>query len=242
MTLTAGKLILAKDYNTIDPNFDDVSLLLSGEGANGSTTIIDSSNNNNVITAVGDASISTAIADPFGNSDAGVLAFDGAGDYLQAAESNSNLTFGTGDFTVEFFIYYNTTNTDDLILDWRNSVGGQDRIVLFQTGGNLTLFNPNNTNTTIFTPSTNIWYHVSLCRSSGTLRAYVDGIQVFNVANAVNYLPPGSTNGIYIGAIAFGSGFDFDGYISNIRITKGVARYTANFTPPTQPFFPGGAN
>jgi len=228
-------LVWSPDYAPVDGDFADVSLLLKGEGTNGSTTILDSSSNNLSVTANGDAQISTAVNTPFGTGD-GVLAFDGTGDYLQAAESNSNLTFDTGDFTVEFFIYYNSTNTDDLLLDWRNSVGGQDRIVLFQTGGNLTLFNPNNTTTTIFTPSTNIWYHVSLCRSSGTLRAYVDGIQVFSVANAVNYLPPGSTNGIYIGGIAFASGYDFNGYLSNIRITKGVARYTENFTPPTAPF------
>jgi len=228
-------LVWSPDYAPVDGDFADVSLLLKGEGTNGSTTILDSSSNNLSVTANGDAQISTAVNTPFGTGD-GVLAFDGTGDYLQAAESNSNLTFDTGDFTVEFFIYYNSTNTDDLLLDWRNSVGGQDRIVLFQTGGNLTLFNPNNTTTTIFTPSTNIWYHVSLCRSSGTLRAYVDGIQVFSVANAVNYLPPGSTNGIYIGGIAFASGYDFDGYLSNLRITKGVARYTENFDVPTAPF------
>jgi len=237
-----GKMVLAKEYNTIDPNFDNVSLLLSGEGADGSTSIIDSSNNNNVVTAVGDASISTAIADPFGNSDAGVLAFDGNGDYLQAAESNSNLTFGTGDFTVEFFIYYNSTNTDDLILDWRNTVGGQPRIVLYHTGGNLTIYNPTNLTDTIFTPAINTWYHVALCRSGGTLRTYVDGTQTFSGANSRNYLAPESTNGIYIGGVSFISGYDFNGYISNLRITKGVARYTANFTPPTQPFFPGGVN
>lgn len=248
MTLTPGKLILAKDYNTIDPNFDNVSLLLSGEGANGSTTIIDSSNNNNVVTAFGDASISTAVETPFSPTvpSDGVLAFDGTGDYLRVPESNSDLTFGIGDFTLEFFIYWNTI-TASVLLDWRDGIGVQgDRITFYIPSNQLVLFGIYPTGNTLslnFTPSINTWYHCALSRTGGTLRFFVDGIQTYSGSNPNNYLGPQSSSGIYIGGITpLITGFDVDGYISNLRITKGVARYTANFTPPTQPFFPGGAN
>ena len=68
----------SSSYGPVDEDFADVSLLLKGEGANNSTTILDSSSNNLSVTANGDAQISTAVNTPFGTGD-GVLAFDGNG-------------------------------------------------------------------------------------------------------------------------------------------------------------------
>ncbi len=101
MTLQPGKLILAKGYNTIDPNFDNVSLLLSGKGANGSTTILDSSNNNFSVTANNGAQISTAQA-KFGSSSIEFLSSATTG---LSVSPNTDFQFGTGDWTVEAWIY-----------------------------------------------------------------------------------------------------------------------------------------
>jgi len=237
MTLQPGKLILAQDYNTIDPNFDNVSLLLSGEGANGSTTIIDSSNNNNVVTAVGDASISTAVADPFGNSNAGVLAFDGAGDRL-TVPSNTVFGFGTGDFTVETWVYWNSVAGASIVVDFR-APANTNYPMLWQSNGTLYYWTFGTGRIQISGLQIGTFYHVALSRSNGQSRLFVNGVQGGITYNDTgDYGTSGAPN---IGANYANQGY-LNGYLSNLRITKGVARYTANFTPPTQPFFPGGAN
>ena len=101
---TPGKLVLKKDSVAVDPNTDpniaSVSLLLSGNGINGSTSIIDSSPSPKTVTAFGNAQISTAQS-KFGGAS---IAFDGVSDYLTVA-SSAGLTFGTGDFTIELWLY-----------------------------------------------------------------------------------------------------------------------------------------
>ena len=250
MTLQPGKLILAKDYNTIDPNFDNVSVLLSGEGTNGSTTIIDSSNNNNVVTAVGDASISTAIADPFGNSDAGVLAFDGNGDIL-TAPNNAIFEVNADDFTLEAWVYVlsypgNYASVADYARD--SVVNTQDYCWVFGLRNDGSVYFDSSNNTTAFlqilSGTTQIpqltWSHIAVTREGDTFRTFANGQVVATSVKSGAIFTPSSS--MFKVARLGASFFPFDGYISNLRITKGVARYTANFTPPTQPFFPGGAN
>jgi len=252
MTLQPGKLILAKYYNTIDPNFDNVSLLLSGEGANGSTTIIDSSNNNNVVTAVGDASISTAVETPFSPTlpSDGVLSFPNlSGDYIETA-NNAAFQFGSGDFTLEYWIYPTSlggtkqhVNTAAAGGNYSYAIitesipGGRGRLryYLSSTGNSFDIVSGN-----IFGEiDLNTWNHIALARSGNTITAYLNGVlgnSVTSTAALFNFTTP-----FYLGTDAARL-FFAPGYFSDLRITKGVARYTANFTPPTQPFFPGGAN
>jgi hypothetical protein len=82
---------------------------------------------------------------------------------------------------------------------------------------------------------TNQWQHVAASRENGTLKLFIDGTQVLSVATSSSLTGPGSGESVTVGAITTSSGFAnyFTGYISDARITKGVARYTANFTPPT---------
>jgi hypothetical protein len=91
----------SEKYET-DPYRSQVSLLLHGDGTNGSTTIVDSSPSPKTVTAVGDAQISTAQS-KFGGAS---IAFDGNGDYLDASSSNQ-YAIGTEDFTVEGWVYFN---------------------------------------------------------------------------------------------------------------------------------------
>ena len=244
MTFIPGKIVLAQEYNTIDPNFDNVSLLLSGEGANGSTTIIDSSNNNNVVTAVGDASISTAIANPFGNSNAGVLAFDGTGDYLSVPASN-NLILGDT-WTIEAWWYLNVagagSDRNSLLLAGTTSTTGSLTIYHEGAGGNNRLtVRAGTTGSDVNSPFNSIialqWQYIAVSCLNNIATIYINGVGV--ASGSVN--GPVTDSVSRIGSINL-SAYDTDGYISNLRITKGVARYTTNFTPPTQPFFPGGAN
>jgi hypothetical protein len=105
-TYTPGKLVLKKDsVAATDTNINEVSLLLHGDGTNGSTTITDSSLTPKTVTAVGNAQISTAQS-KFGGAS---ILLDGSGDYLDVG-SNSAFGYGLSDFTIETWVYRNVSS------------------------------------------------------------------------------------------------------------------------------------
>lgn len=204
----------------------NTQLLLNFTDAN----IRDSAAKNNLKT-VGDAQISTSTK-KFGT---GSLKFDGTGNYLQGASSGS-LNFGTGDFTVECWIYLNSTSSSQVIVGGTasNSFG-----LRYGTG-----FGANNglniyrsavadLEYCSFTFSTGQWYHVAVVRSSSTIKFFVDGVQKTTQGSGGATYNYGAETNIRVG-ISDSAGEPFNGYIDDLRITKGVARYTANFTPPTR--------
>ena len=222
-----------------DPNFANVSLLLHGNGTNGSTTITDSSPSPKTVTPVGNAQISTAQS-KFGGSS---IAFDGTGDCLTAPD-NLNFAFGTGDFTVEFWLYLIATATNNLafgscLYDNRTLANVTGAPALFiRSTGSLRLWEGNNVayDSAVSAVPFSSWCHIALSRQSGATKVFANGSQV--IAHSASY-------GITAGGLTVGGVIDFrdtsaafklNGYIDELRITKGVARYTANFTPPTAPF------
>ena len=156
--------------------------------------------------------------------------FDGSGDYL-TVPSNAALGFGAGDFTVECWIYRTDTGVQRGIVDSTASAG--TRILFFITGnGNLNLFD----GTSVWLTSTNAvavnqWVHVAAVRISGTTKLFINGAQEASVADARNYAAAVT----YIGRQYGTTINDFLGYISNVRMVKGVAVYTGAFTVPTSP-------
>ena len=239
------RIVLAKGQPV--PNdpylYTNTVLLLHGDGTNGSTTILDSSKvvgSPKTVTAFGNAQISTAIADPFGNNTRGVLLFDGNGDYLASA-SNAAFGMGASDFTLEAWIRPNLiAGADRGIVDFRSTLSGQlDGGAMFVAGSTAKLGFYDGVTVYGLTGSAvslNTWQHVAFVRLGNTLTAYLNGIQNFTTSFNVNL---GSSKPLGIG----GSNADltkgaspFSGYIDDLRITKGIPRYTANFTPPTAPF------
>jgi len=213
-----------------DPDFANVSLLLHGDGTNGSTTIVDSSSSSKTVTAVGDAQISTAQS-KFGGSS---IEFDGAGDYLTV--DSSDFAFGTGDFTVEFWGYAAAPHQDwrTLVTSRPNTASSINRFWLgVRANGVLILYTTAfHISSSINAMPVNAWCHIALVRSNGSAAIYVNGISV-GTGSFTNDLT-GSLLGI--GDFPVTPTQPFDGYIDDLRITKGVARYTSNFTPPTAPF------
>jgi hypothetical protein len=223
-----------------DPFFANVSLLLHGDGPNGSTTIVDSSPSPKTVTAVGDAQISTAQS-KFGGAS---IAFDGNNDWLSI--SNAALALGSGDFTVECFVRWaGDTNAGDAassnLIDFRTAEPSNQFYLLIRpsagTAPQAFQYFVNGaariTSTTIATLNT--WRHVAVVKSLATTTMYVDGVSQGTWADSTDYT---STTAIIGGRFAAISGDQrsLNGYIDELRITKGVARYTANFTPPTAPF------
>ena len=230
-------LTWSPDYAPVDGDFADVSLLLKGEGTNGSTTILDSSSNNLSVTAVDNAQISTAVNTPFGTGD-GVLAFDGSGDYLNISY-DSGLDLSAGDFTIEFFTYVNSYDTSGVFFLKHTGAGTGGYEFWASTDGTIR-FNANGNTVLVFTGSgvfnLNQWNHIAVCldSSANEYKLFYNGIFV---GSRITGARPSFTSAfIAAGSYITSSNYDLNGYISNLRITKGVARYTENFNVPTAPF------
>jgi len=165
----------------------------------------------------------------------GSVEFDGSGDYL-TVPSSSDLTFGTGDFTVEMWVYANNFTNRGTFYDSRGSsnltgmvIGhesstGQLKVYMNPTGGNDQIVD-----STDF--STGSWYHVAVTCSSTTVRLFVNGV-LKDTGTGRNL---SATNPVNIGYKTYiSSGYNYlDGFISNLRVLKGTALYTSDFTVPT---------
>jgi len=209
----------------------NTSLLLNFTNAD----IIDSAMQHNIET-VGDAKISTAQS-KFGVSS---MLFDGTGDYLTTTLS-PNLQFGTGDFTVECWTYliskvsnfpcvwgnYNNYTTSALSLFAGHNSGTTTK---YQVAVNGVSFPVIQSTTSI---AYNTWVHLAVVRNSGTITLYVDGVAngTYN-ASGIALNGVGSSWGIGTASDNIANGY-INGYIDDFRVTKGFARYTGNFTPPT---------
>jgi hypothetical protein len=164
----------------------------------------------------------------------GAVSFDGSGDYLSIAATDE-YSFGTGDFTIELFIYHNTLNAGgNTIIDFRNAAGNTDAGALWKTSGGEFGWYVNGSNRVAGeTVAAKRWYHLALVRNSGTTSLYVDGTSVGSFSDSFDYAT--KSGRAFVGALADGTGTLYlDGFISNLRIIKGTALYTSNFTPPTR--------
>jgi hypothetical protein len=203
----------------------NTNLLLLGTNAG----IIDQHSTNDLIT-VG----STKISNSTFKYGSGSMSFNGSTDYLTII-SNPLFTFGTGNFTVEAWIYptalgsglasqqiiLNSQGTNSFSISvWNNNV----HVAQF---GIADLYNFSSASVT-----NNAWFHLAICRSGTNLYCFVNGVQSGSTqTDSTNFA--GTTSG-FIGS--GGAGQYFAGYIDDLRVTKGFARYTANFTPSQTAF------
>jgi len=157
----------------------------------------------------------------------GVVKFDGAGDYLSF--NGSSIDFGTGDFTVEAFVYHTGGNDDTIISDQNGFT------FTYGNSGKLRFYHANGSNAVDATVNfiKHRWVHVVVVRSSNTLTFYQDGNAVGSHAYNIDIAANSTTT--YIGKYFGGTIQDFAGLISNLRVIQGTALYTANFIPPSAP-------
>jgi len=187
------------------------------------------STGNNVITTVGDARTDVLSTAPLSSS-TGSLYFDGNGDYL-TIPNNPNLALGSGDFTIEGWVNRVGDNINQSILDYRIDSNAQLRPHVYINTSNQLVYDVSNTSKLSSSITQNAWTHVAFVKNSGSTRMFVNGISasIIYITNDT-YLEP--TSGLKIGtSVSLNSAFN--GYLDDIRITKGVARYTSNFTPQT---------
>jgi len=208
------------------------TLLLNGMNAG----IYDATTINDMET-VGNAQVST-VQSKYGGSS---VYFDGSGDSGRIAVNQPALQFGTSNFTAEGWVYSTGgTGTYQHILtggtSWTTGSGG---IYWYYNGGSPTLgaaWNQIATNPAVNsgTLSINTWYHFALVRNGNTMTLYINGTSVSSISVTGVSLAFNNQSRTNIG----GGGWDndFAGYIDDLRVTNGIARYTSNFTPPTQAF------
>ena len=225
-----------------DPSDDDFNLvttLVHADGSNAAqnVTFLDSSDNNLTITAGSDVPIQGTFSPFCKDSGKWSTHFDGASHLLW---THADFTFGTGDFTVECFVYFtgnsstsggifqcsvdnNTTTSPAMAL--RDSTG----LTIYTSSGQKITGNNN-------TFAMGVWYHLAYVRASGVVRVYKDGSLVewndgtTTATDTTNVSGTAMAVGRY-----YSNSYRLNGYISNFRVNKGTAVYTGAFTKPTVP-------
>ena len=207
----------------------NTKMLISGTNAG----IFDSTAKN-VLETVGNAQVSTTQA-KWGTTS--MKFANGGTDYLiNPYVNNPNFSFG-GDFTVELWVYPTSTpDTYNCIIGNFSETGTTYGWNLMLTSGQLVHVNVQGaSNNSVNTVSLNTWTHLAIARSGSTVSTFINGIKDANVvtqsATAYNPVYP-----LRIGRQVDTTPRYFFGYMDDIRITKGYARYTANFTPPIAAF------
>jgi len=208
-----------------DPDFNSVVSLLHFDGTDGSTTFTDVKGLS--WTASGAAQIDTSQS-KFGTS---AVLFDGTDD--QISTSGTGFEFGAGDFTIECWVRFSTVSG----LQFLMSTSGSPYIwieINNTSAGKMTAYIHGTNRSSTNDINANQWYHVAISRASGAAKFFLDGVQqgtdVSTSAGPAGSLRWGGASGLA------GSSSFLNGWIDEARVTKGVARYTANFTPPTAAF------
>jgi hypothetical protein len=193
-----------------------------------------------VAETVGDAKISTAVR-KYGTSS---LYFDGTGDYL-TFPPNPQYAFGTGDFTIECWVNsadvsasqrgflqtsataggFQTTYTSGITFLFGAGASGGSAVSL--SGAVVANIAGTYVGSSTAVITANTWTHLALVRSNGTATMYVNGVSVGSATATGNCTGTNLVVGGY-----YSTGYVYGGYLDDLRITRGYARYTANFTPP----------
>jgi hypothetical protein len=164
---------------------------------------------------------------------AGSMYFDGTGDYLLAPTS-PNLAFGTGNFTIECWVNRASSGSVTHLIDFRGSNNNGSNPVFYWQTNNFIYYTNDNTSgdnqiqTSNAITSSSGWVHLAIVRSGSTLTVYVNGVASGSTTYTTNIL---GGNPVTI-ASRYNIGQSYNGYLDNLQITRGVALYTANFTPP----------
>ena len=223
------------------PNSKYTTLLAKAVSTGDNNNITDASSNNHTITVSGDPYAGTFSPYRHGGYS---THFDGAGDYLNAS-ANTAFEFGTGDFNIELFFNRQTSGSADALIQYGDAtVSGyiQNSWSLYISSSNYLSFEMSDGTaggagilsllSNVLFP-TNSWVHVSVVRDGNNFTLYQNGNAVATTTdNRSAYVSPSPL--LWIARNHSGGSADTAGWFSNVRIVKGTAVYTTNFTPSTE--------
>lgn len=230
--------------NTFGEGIDEYTvLMLHCNGKDGSTALIDSSSQGHIVAANGSSQIDTAQS-KFGGAS---CLFDGGFKYFFSYRDSETLSvpdsddwdFGSGDFTIDFWVYFDKTGDQ-----WSSEA---NLVSQHLDADNYWKINYHSTFYWLFAyvrggiqqigmrggtrPSAEAWHHVAVVRNGNKWNLYVDGTSVANAASS-DAMPSLNVQ-LYIGGHNFIIHQNLKGWMDEIRISKGKARWTSDFTPPT---------
>lgn len=231
-----GPLVVHSSETTVD---EYTTYLLHFDGASGSTGIVDEAGH--TATIVGSDIALSGATMVFGTAS---LNCSGAtANYIEFAD-DAGSTFGTGDFTIDFWANWNSfdfglagaamcAKLSDTLDGWTISCGGG--VLAFQI---LAAGVPIGMAYALLPGSTGAWHHVAVVRSGSDLTMYLDGVTGASSASGLTgpYDPAGAT--MFVGGWKEYAGQNTtpDAFMDELRISKGIARWTSSFTPPASPY------
>lgn len=207
--------------------------LLRCNGADGSTVFPDISLVGNVFTAQGNACVRTNES-RFGG---GSAFFDGTGDYLSCPRS-SVFDIGYADFTIDLWYRPESVDSGGIwgLVSALNDSGMAAWGLVWYYGQTYFFGDTAGTGSVGAANFTlNAWHHIAYCRRDGLMYAFVNGVRKVNGAAFNKNLICGS-GGVAIGAFYNSGASTFQGGMHQIRITKGLCRWTSSFTVPNREY------
>ncbi|MFH1230703.1 MAG: LamG domain-containing protein [Planctomycetota bacterium] len=235
---TQTQLLTGVTFNTVIANnpvvalptggYDNYTTLLAHfNGTNGGTYT--PAETGQVLTYVGTAQLSTT-EKVFGSAS---LLLDGNSDCVTVPSSANICDFGaaTGDFSLECRVSLNSIALTQALLSIYDGAGNGWRLYIGGAGSGLLLKNTDATTSSIpWVPSVNTWYHVAVARSGTIIRAFINGVSIGTFTNS-DFSNP-MNHQLEIGSGDIGNlDLLLNGYIDEVRISKGIARWTSNFSP-----------
>lgn len=171
----------------------------------------------------------------------GSLFCDGSSDFVSTPDS-TDFDFGNGSWTIDYWEYRTSASPDSSVISRRLNVSGSSNAI-FRVGyadypglsGRVALLIDNGVGSLLHVVdmgaySVGSWVHFAVSRTSDSYYTFRDGIKIGAASTTAN-LPAGSAD-IALGKMQT-NGYYYTGYIDEMRISKGIARYTADFTPPS---------
>lgn len=163
--------------------------------------------------------------------------YSGANNHRMTFGNGDDFEFGTGDFTVEWFHYRDSNTGNQVHLKLTHSGdSGFFGIYRASAAGTLIFYGPSNTTRMTVAsgdvPALNTWAHYAVTRSGNVFRFFINGVQKATTTQSLDWTTANAITASWGDAAVTGA---FRGYVDEIRVTKGVARYTADFTPPLFP-------
>jgi RHS repeat-associated protein/uncharacterized repeat protein (TIGR01451 family) len=207
------------------PNNANTVTLLRMNGVDGATTFVDETGK--AWTRLGNAQIDTAQS-VFGGASG---LFDGSGDYLTAPDSDD--FYFNGDFTIDSWVRFNSTSTTQFLFQQSDRV--THAVNFYYQAGALVLqvYSVGGLKVSVgqtWSPAVGTWYHVALVRSGNDYRMFVDGTQLGATLTDPDAIPNVASE-VYIGS-TYAATYPYNGWLDDFRISRGIARWTSNFTPP----------